>query len=196
MNVRNSDEANQDWSSYSDERLAAGIVGPSSGTGADQGIELFEELYLRHAHFLLAFVAARISPAEVDDVLQAVWLKVWTHIADQFQGGTFRGWLYQIARNTLIDHHRSRRALVPIDEQDNRVEVDPLQPLLEDEKIKVLKECFSTLEDREAGVLRNLLAGVSYDEVCSRLQINSNIAYKAAQSGKSKLRTCVRQKLS
>ena len=184
-----------------DEDLAAAISrSATTGEVLSPAVEAFEELYRRHGRLLAAYVAARTSGDETEDVLQSIWLKVWNGIADQFQGGIFRSWLYQIARNALIDQYRRRNPSLPIDEQSDEqhsdVRSEPLRHLLADERRRVLKHCFDTLAQREAEVMRSLLAGNSYAEVCSQLQINANVAYKAAKTGKSKLKTCVQQKLS
>jgi RNA polymerase sigma-70 factor, ECF subfamily len=62
---------------------------------------------------LVFFWARRAGLAEADaaDVVQDVWLAV-AQALPRFdrkrQGGTFRGWLWTIARNKLTDHFRNR----------------------------------------------------------------------------------------
>src|SRR5262245_61819021 len=70
--------------------------------------DAFRTLYDRHAKRLIAFLAARVSMAALDDVHQDVWTKVWRAVATRFRGGNFRAWLHQIARNVVIDHLRKR----------------------------------------------------------------------------------------
>jgi RNA polymerase sigma-70 factor (ECF subfamily) len=186
-----------DRASAIDEQLAelASAAG-SSESMRGEAVPAFEELYHRHARLLLAFVAARCESSEVDDIFQTVWSKVWKHLSDRFHGGSFRGWLYQIARNSIIDRHRTRKPTAPADENQPADDAEPLTSLLDEERMRILEQCFSNLDDREAGVLRGLLAGDSYDEVCSRQQINSNVAYKTARAARLKLKSCVDQKLS
>ncbi|MCK6530678.1 RNA polymerase sigma factor SigZ [Myxococcota bacterium] len=64
-----------------------------------------------------AFVARRISqPADVDDVVQDVFLRVHGHVRDLRDDEAFEGWMARIARNAVIDHYRRRRPAVPLDE--------------------------------------------------------------------------------
>lgn len=185
-----------DRASATDEQLAE-LASAADSTASMRGkaVQAFEELYRRHGRLLLAFVSARCESSDIDDIFQAVWSKVWEHLSDRFHGGSFRGWLYQIARNTIIDRHRTRKPTASPDA--TQVEdVEPLTGLLDEERMRILEQCFSNLDDREAGVLRSLLAGDSYDDVCARQQINSNVAYKTARSARLKLKSCVDQKLS
>src|SRR5258705_157078 len=63
----------------------------------------FAALYEHPSRSLVAFIATRVGRSDVDDTHQAVWLKVWGSLPSRFDGRQFRGWLFQIARNEIID---------------------------------------------------------------------------------------------
>lgn len=187
-------DLNLDRATATDERLAE--LASAKAVGNPSATRAFEELYRRHAPLLLAFVSSQCPAPDVDDVFQSVWSKAWGRLADSFRGGSFRAWLYQIARNTLIDRHRTRKPSAPANDAPATEDAEPLTRLLEEERMRILEQCFGNLSDQEASVLRGLLAGDSYDEVCSRQQINSNVAYKTARAARLKLKSCVDRKLS
>ena len=54
------------------------------------------------------FVARRIAPPEVDDVLQDVFVRVQRGLASLRDEERFTSWLFQIARNSVADHQRAR----------------------------------------------------------------------------------------
>jgi RNA polymerase sigma-70 factor (ECF subfamily) len=61
-----------------------------------------------------------------DDLVQEVFLRLWTH-ADQWNGtGPLRGWLFRIAMNLALNHLRSirRRPQRPLDREPDQVERD------------------------------------------------------------------------
>lgn len=65
---------------------------------------------------LRRFIARRAPADEVDDLLSEVFVKVHAHIDTLEDEQRLAPWLYRIARNTVIDHHRTRRPeLPPID---------------------------------------------------------------------------------
>jgi serine phosphatase RsbU (regulator of sigma subunit)/DNA-directed RNA polymerase specialized sigma24 family protein len=78
--------------------------------------EAFEELYRRHARRLLAFLAARVQRGELDEVHQAVWLRVWERLSSPAgilgsRDSGFSAWLYQFARRHLRARSRAQRGL-------------------------------------------------------------------------------------
>src|SRR5262249_49468955 len=105
------------------------------------------QLYQRHARKLLAFLAARGNRDDVEDIHQRVWEGVWQHLPEGFRGGNFRAWLYQIARNGLIDHGRKHRpeALADGDSPEAREEDRPDIWLLEQERMVILSRCLERL---------------------------------------------------
>jgi RNA polymerase sigma-70 factor (ECF subfamily) len=54
------------------------------------------------------FVARRIAPTEVDDVLQDVFVRVQRGLASLRDEERFTSWLFQIARNSVAEHQRAR----------------------------------------------------------------------------------------
>jgi RNA polymerase sigma-70 factor (ECF subfamily) len=77
----------------------------------------FEALFQRHRKPLFTFLVHRCGDRQVaEDVLQEVFLKVIRSRATYRAEGSFRAWLFLIARRTLTDHHRQsavRRVVTP-----------------------------------------------------------------------------------
>lgn len=74
----------------------------------------FDTLYARHRRGLYAFVSRLLLDREVsvDDVFQDVWLSV-ARVRAQYQPtARFRTWLFQIARNRVIDLLREKRLVL------------------------------------------------------------------------------------
>lgn len=69
----------------------------------DQLFERYEVALHRHVYGIV-----RDEPA-ADDLLQEIFLRVWTH-SNQWNGqGAVKGWLFRIATNLALNHLRSRR---------------------------------------------------------------------------------------
>jgi RNA polymerase sigma-70 factor (ECF subfamily) len=71
----------------------------------------FERLYSRYREPLYRFLL-RTAPSDAEDLCQETWTRV-IHARERFQDGSFRAWLYRIARNLHIDLVR-RRTLRPV----------------------------------------------------------------------------------
>lgn len=54
------------------------------------------------------------SPSEADDLFQEVWLKVIRN-AGEFRRQSFKGWVFRITHNLLIDTARCRKKTVSLD---------------------------------------------------------------------------------
>ena len=82
----------------------------------------FDLLFERHAGAIRRHLLHIVRDEHAaEDLLQEVFLRVWTH-ADQWNGqGAFKGWLFRIATNTALNHLRSlrRRPQQPLEVPDN-----------------------------------------------------------------------------
>jgi len=124
----------------------------------------FEILYARHRQGLYRFLLGLSGKPELaDEVFQDTWLSL-IRSTSQLQGrATFRTWLFQIARNRLIDHWRKHGAHQPLhDSYDEQLHAigdetnDPEQLLNLSRDNQRLESALQTLpaDQREVFLLR------------------------------------------
>src|SRR5208337_3844037 len=78
--------------------------------------EGLKALWERYCCRLLAFICGRIADeSEAEDILQEVFIRIHRSLCCQ-DWNKPEGWIYQITRNLIIDHYRSRRETVEADE--------------------------------------------------------------------------------
>lgn len=66
---------------------------------------------------LFHFVHTRVAePADAEDIVQEVLVKAYTNFATLKDATKVRPWLYQIARNAIIDFYRQHKPLVELTE--------------------------------------------------------------------------------
>ncbi len=71
-------------------------------------ITAFEELYQRYTRRLVGFVVSLGAQYDTaDDISQKAWLKVIKHLENYSARGSFRAWLFTIARRLWLDQVRS-----------------------------------------------------------------------------------------
>lgn len=73
--------------------------------------EAFGQLYDHYATPIYRFVALKVSGREeAEDLTHETFLSAWQNLKSyKHQGFPFSSWLYQIARNKVIDHYRTRK---------------------------------------------------------------------------------------
>ncbi len=74
------------------------------------------ELLERYRRPLYSFILRMVDvPADADEVFQDVWIRVIRKSAD-YRSDRFRGWVFRIAHNLLIDRARSRKPGFSLDQ--------------------------------------------------------------------------------
>lgn len=170
-----------------DEHLAVLVQSGSASSGS-----AYASLYKRHAPAVLSFLAARVRDrSEAADLCQQVWLKVWERLGTHFEADHFRGWVFQMARNLLIDHHRKHRAgLLP-------EEFDPAAPVddeLLDERIAHVRPCVDALTEDRRAIVEARLSGISFDDISLQFRIPANTAMTRFHRAKDQLRDCIERR--
>ena len=66
----------------------------------------FGRLYDRYARVVHGLILARVPQADVDDLVQDVFLAAWSRLEALRDPAAFGGWLAMIARNRATDFHR------------------------------------------------------------------------------------------
>jgi len=80
--------------------------------------ENIETLYKTFSAGIKSFILAKVKDEAVaDDLMQEVFIRVHTRIATLKDSEKVQGWIYQIARNLMLDHFKKPRKEVPLTEQ-------------------------------------------------------------------------------
>lgn len=66
----------------------------------------FHRLYDRYAGLVHGLMLARVPRADVDDLVQEVFVTAWRNLPTLRDPAAFGGWLSMIARNRATDYHR------------------------------------------------------------------------------------------
>lgn len=77
----------------------------------------FGFLYDKYHERIYRFIYLKVSHREeAEDLAHQVFLKAWQNIDSyEHKGFPFSSWLYQIARNQVIDHYRGKKDIINIE---------------------------------------------------------------------------------
>lgn len=83
------------------------------------------QLYNTYFERIYRFIFYRVSHKETaEDLTEDVFVKLFKKLKNLEQPAAFEGWLFQIARNQVIDYYRSKKQLVPLEEVENTLEYE------------------------------------------------------------------------
>lgn len=93
---------------------------------------------------LYRFIFFRVGHKEVsEDILADTFVKAWLKISQVNSPKALSGWLYQIAKNNIIDYYRIKKTTVDLEEAENAFITDSANIVdeanLEIEHLKMLK---------------------------------------------------------
>lgn len=166
---------------------------PTSQTHTQrENLPAAEELYVQHHEHIFRFIWSRVHDAPLaEDLTGEVFTRMVANLPNYHDRSLpFRAWLYQIARNLIIDHHRkesSAQGLRDLTQLDGASTEEKAETALTLERVQqVLKKMDSA--QREVVELR-FLAELSLEEVAAVID-KSVAAVKALQHrGLASLRT-------
>jgi RNA polymerase sigma-70 factor, ECF subfamily len=143
------------------------------------------ELYDRYAASLLRYLLARVYEAELaQDLTQEVFIRVIKGIGkfEYRDEKSFLGWLYAIATNVVMTHHRRRRLVsTPLDDQDERFMEDSQSETRRAFDRIMLQQAMDELtEDQQQVLAMRFFADMPNSEIAGILQ-RSEGAIKAIQ---------------
>lgn len=125
---------------------------------------------------LLPFIRKRVrSPADADDILQEVLLRMHRRISALNDRGNVVAWMHSIARNAIVDHYR-RRARHPLSCEESQVQADQntVEPFAEDE---------AAVQRQVAGFIMEFAALLPspYDEAIRLVELEGHSQRQAAE---------------
>jgi RNA polymerase sigma factor (sigma-70 family) len=135
----------------------------------------FDELYARYASRLFGFLRPQLpTRADAEDVFHESLLATLESVEVTFHRGSFRTWLYRIARNRVLNRQRSHgrgqtalARLAPLEE----TPAGPDERLARGELLRALDGAVARLPSPLSEVYHLRSSGLSYDEMALVLGI-------------------------
>jgi RNA polymerase sigma-70 factor (ECF subfamily) len=170
--------------------------------------DAFDALVDRHQSSLLGFFIRHLRDAQLaEDLTQETLLRVYNQSWDYLPRGCFRGWMFRIARNLLIDSTRRRshdalvRAVRPSSDEDDglgRLVGDVLRPdqlADEHEVTQVVDAILPDLpEDQRVTFLLYHFAQLSLPEIADAMEANLPTTKSRLRLAREKLREKLRER--
>jgi len=157
----------------------------------------FGRLYDRYIGQIYRFVLVKVNgKAEAEDLTHDVFLSAWQNLKGyRDQGHPFSSWLYQIARNRVIDHYRTKKAHASIEETDEElfkvvgVVENTLETRLTMEKIKSALARLSP--DQQDVIMMKFVEDLSNEEIAKAMDKSEGairlLQFRAIQNLKDQL---------
>jgi RNA polymerase sigma-70 factor (ECF subfamily) len=141
---------------------------------------------------LYQFIRRRVpDEATAEDLLQEVFLKIHQHASSLKDTRRLESWIYQIARNLIIDAYRSHRQNVT--SLDATEGIDLPEELPDDDIVSELLPCIRAMvlalpdQDRQALILTEY-RGLTQKELGERLGLSFSGAKSRVQRAREKLK--------
>ena len=149
-----------------------------------------EAIWRKFSPQLKHFILSRVSDESVsDDILQEVFKKIHLHIETLKDSTKVERWIYQITRNTIIDHFRTQKIEEEIPQD---ISISEKMPEKIDSKtgFTSIKAIIETLPQPYAqALLLTELEGLTQKELAQRLDISVSGAKSRVQRARKMLQT-------
>jgi len=139
---------------------------------------------------LRAYVARRVAPADADDIVQSVMVKLLER-RGEIEADSVRAWLFTVTRNAVAEYYRQHRPSVDLDSFGDIADADMSDPA--DRTIAALTDClepmFRTLGESDADVLRKVdLDGIPQITLAATMGMPLSTLKSRVQRARTKLR--------
>jgi RNA polymerase sigma-70 factor (ECF subfamily) len=144
--------------------------------------DLFADLYQRYFGDVYRYCLRRLGHTEAAaDATSQVFTQAFAALS-RFRGGTFRGWLFTIARNVTVDATRRRRPHAPLDAAAELADgaPNPEDRVMAREAEETLTRLLAQLPPNQRSVVELRLAGLTGQEIAEVLNVSLS-ATKALQ---------------
>ena len=136
--------------------------------------DAYGELYRLHLDAIYQYISKRVGErCEVEDLTQTVFLKAWQALEGyQPSAVPFRGWLYRIAHNKVVDHYRTQKETTSLTDQTMVPDVvnTPQDTIISQERGAILRQAITALKPSYQQVLAlRFLCGLDYAETAQVL---------------------------
>jgi len=156
----------------------------------------FEQMYRGYFPKIYNYIFYRLlSREETEDLVSEIFIKAVKNAASFDQSkGSFNSWIFRIAKNTLINHYRSAKNSVSLDDDESgivlSVNFEDQLGQISSEKRKVLYQELAKLSERERLIIyHKFFDGYNNRQIAMLLEMNESTVGTVLSRTLKKLRT-------
>jgi RNA polymerase sigma-70 factor (ECF subfamily) len=142
----------------------------------------FNRLYDRYVQAVYRYLLSRLgNQQEAEDITSQTFLKALEVFPRYRHNGHFAAWLFSIARSKMVDHWRASRNVASAPDESLPGDFDdPLQQVIETERIQALRQLVMQLPEDDRELLRlRFTAELSFGEIAVLLDRSEDAVKKA-----------------
>lgn len=154
-----------------------------------------EALYRKFRDPLRSFIGRRVAdPSTAEDLVHDVFVKIHSQIGSLKQTEKLTSWIYQIARNAVIDFYRKRKETIPyLDEETLFVDQERISDAAE-KLVPGLRSMIEQLPPKYRETLKFAdIEGIKYAEIATRMGISVSAVKSRVQRGRGLLKNLLLQ---
>lgn len=157
-------------------------------------MDLSEKVWQEYHSRLRTFIKSKISnDMATDDILQNVFLKMHAGLDSLKDDTKLKSWLYQIARNAIVDFYRSRKPTTDIPAWVPQHETDSNEKVTQE-----LSECLQPMiqklpENYREAIILSALKGLTQKEVAKVQGTTLSGAKSRVQRGRALLKNMLNE---
>ena len=150
-----------------------------------------EEIWNDYGNLLRGFLLSRVNNSEdVEDLLQEILIKTHNNMGSLKDPKKFKSWLFQIARNTLIDYYRKPYNSLSIESQlpELQEESPDTQEAMRQQLSQCIKPFIKNLPEKYGVAIDAIdIQGASQKELAKELGLSHSAIKSRVQRGRQKL---------
>lgn len=152
------------------DRTLAQLADEALAVRAKRDASAFATIYDRYLDRIYRYVRYRTSdPRDAEDLTSEIFVRALRAIGRYAPSAPFYAWIYRIARNAVIDHHRSKRDDLPlagvVDAADPHPVIDPEDHAIAGDRREQLARALAHLADEQQEVIvLRFIEGLSPEE--------------------------------
>jgi len=148
-----------------------------------------ERIWREYHAALHGFIQARVEDTAVaDDILQDVFLRIHAKIDSLKDTAKIKSWIYQIARNAIIDHYRARKQMIKLPEELPAPEADDTDQVRRDIESCLLPMIRSLPDEYREAMVLSEIEGLTQKQVAERQELSLSGAKSRIQRGRARLK--------
>ncbi len=145
-----------------------------------------EQIWKEYHDKLHGFIRSRVGDASTaDDILQDVFLRIHSRIDTLKDAGKIQSWMYQIARNAIIDHYRTHKPTEKLPESLSTPEEDSSEKARREMGGCMLPMIERLPHDYREAVRMSEVDGLTQKEVAARQEVSLSGAKSRIQRGRA-----------